>query len=211
MLSLVTPFMTSRKSLKMQELIGFWRASKGDISSYEHPLQGPCINSVYSSTLGPSYSAIKLRHFTRHSHQGTDIPLPGQAERMVKHVAGCEHTAHLKFLKKIGVGSNLGKSITWSCGATFCSPNDKVHILPSISNFFCILCSFLKQKCFLAGTFSHWLSCYAIPIIRPSPPYTSTMWLSKTIDAPICQRANKFPSSASRTKSTWSGWKKDFK
>lgn len=27
-------------------------------------------------------------------------------------------------------------------------------------------------------------------------------WLSKTIDAPICQRANKFPSSASRTSST---------
>lgn len=73
---------------------------------------------------------------------------------------------------------------------------------------FCILCSCLKQKCFLAGTFSHWLSCYAIPIIRPSPPYTSTMWLSKTIDAPICQRANKFPSSASRTKSTCQGGKR---
>ena len=85
--------------------------------------KGPVLtNSVYSGTLGPSYFAIKLQHFTRHSHQGTDIPLPGQAERMAKHVAGCEHTAHLGCLKKNWCRTYLGISITGTKGATSAPP-----------------------------------------------------------------------------------------
>lgn len=37
------------------------------VSSHDHPLQAPRINSVYSSALGPRYFAIKLRHLTRHT------------------------------------------------------------------------------------------------------------------------------------------------
>lgn len=60
------------------------------------------------ATLQSNYDTSPV---TPHQCQGTDIPLPGQAERMVKHVAGCEHTAHLGFPR--------------SCGATSAPPRSR--------------------------------------------------------------------------------------
>ena len=78
-----------------------------------------------------SWTQLLCQHTTtlHPSHQGTDIPLPGQAAPKAKHVAGCEHTAHLGFLEN-WYRTNLAKSIT----ATSLH-NDKVHIFIFISYF----------------------------------------------------------------------------
>ena len=201
-LRLVTPFMTNRKSLKilkMQELIGFWRASKDDISSYyDHPLPGPSINSVYSSTLGPSYFAMKLRHFTSY--------IRALISRCQRRPNGWQNTWQGASTQLTSAFPDLGKSITWSCGA---------NLLPQWPGWNPIFLSnpkYLKLALKIIMQFSEKeaLSCrylFTLTLLlchSRHPTITSlTMWLSKTIDAPICQRANKFPSSASRTKSTF--------
>lgn len=110
------------------------------------------------ATLPSNYDTSPL---TPHQCYGTDIPLPGQAERMVKHVAGCEHTAHLgclKILKKIGVepilGNQSGDHVVQHLLPQRQGSNLIFLLNPRYLQLLCILCSlFTKGSAFLQVLF----------------------------------------------------------
>lgn len=129
------------------------------VSSHDHPLQAPRINSVYSSTLGPRYFAIKLRHFTRHT-----TPMSG-------HWYPAARAGRTDGKTRGRVRAHSSPRLSQIMWGNIRSPKVKVHILfscqiPVICNLFWKSCIFVcKRKCFLTGTFSRWLSCYVIPNI----------------------------------------------